>query len=235
MSNLLQETQKLAPSAIVSLFMLDTSSLGGPVYRFVQSQRVGGNIIFGGLTYTPFDVTFEGLEISGIGAFATPTFTVANTGPVIQALANAYGDLNGCVVTRIRTYARFLDGEAEADPTAYFGPDTYKIERMTEDSPASMSWELSSAIDQEGKMLPGRVIIAGACMWRYRIWDPVAGVFNYGKAQCPYTGAQSYDVNDQPVAAALDVPSRQLSCCKTRFGADQPLPFGGFPGISRLV
>lgn len=230
-----QESQKLEPSAIVSLFKLDTMKLGGPVLYFTMSSRVGGSkIVFGGITYEPIDIEFEGLEMTGVGSLPTPKVRLANNNNIVQALVNSYGDLNGSELVRIRTYARFLDGEPDADPLAYFGPDRFRVERMSEDTPEQVEWELSTAIDQEDKMIPGRTIIAGTCLWRYREWNPIAGAFDYSMAQCPYTGSQSYDINDQPVTAALDKPSRRLSCCRTRFGANNPLPFGGFPGASRV-
>lgn len=235
MPEILQEAQKLEPSAIVSLFSLDTTKLDGPILYFVMSTKTNGNkLVFNGITYEPIDIEFRGLETTGVGSLPTPTLTLKNDNSIVQLLVNTYGDLNGCEVTRLRTYARFLDGEPEADPTAYFGPDRYRVERMVSDTPEQIEWELSASIDQEGKMLPGRVVIAGTCMWRYRVYNPTTGLFNYSKAQCPYTGAQGYDLNDLPVPASLDQPSRRLSCCKVRFGENNPLPFGGFPGAARV-
>ncbi|MDE4297082.1 phage minor tail protein L [Phaeobacter gallaeciensis] len=237
MSQITQEVQKLDPSAIVSLFTLDATSLGGPVMRFTQSSKSYGPVLFQTYSYDPADVEFDGLETSGVGAFPTPKVKLANTNGAVQALVNTYGDLNGCTLSRIRTFARFLDGEPEADSTAFFGPDTYRVERKLDDNPEFIQWELSTSIDQEGKMIPGRVIVKNTCMWRYRVWDATAnggaGAFDYSKAQCPYAGAQAYDINDQPVADAFDFPSRTLNCCKARFGEDQPLPFGGFPGVPK--
>lgn len=235
MPDIRQEAQKLEPSAIVSLFTLDTTKLGGPVLRFVMSSKTNGQrIVYDGITYEPVDVEFKGLETNGVGALPTPSFVLANDASLVQVMVNTYGDLNGCEVTRVRTYARFLDGEPDADPTAFFGPDRFRVERMVSDSPEQVEWELSTAIDQEGKMLPGRVVIAGTCLWRYRSYVPTTGLFDYSKAQCPYTGDQAYDINDEPVADALDHPSRRLSCCKVRFGENNPLPFGGFPGAARV-
>lgn len=237
MSQLSNETQKLEPSAIVSLFTLDARSVGGPVLRFVASSDAGSSIVFQGLTYEPVDVEFTGLETSGVGAFPQPKIKLANSTGVIQAMANTYGDLNGCELTRVRTFARFLDGEPEADPTAYFGPDRYRVERKSEDVPEYIQWDLSTSIDQEGKMIPGRIIVQNTCLWRYRTWDPAlnggAGGWDYSKAQCPYAGSSYFDISDNPVSSPSDdVPSRTLECCKKRFGTNQPLPFGGFPGVA---
>jgi lambda family phage minor tail protein L len=234
-----QEAQRLDPSAIVSLFTLDATSLGGPVMRFVKSSQSDGPVTFQAIDYEPTDVDFEGLETSGIGAPPTPKIKLAITNRVVEALVSTYGDLNGCALSRIRTFARFLDGESDADPNAFFGPDLYRVERKSDDNPEFIEWELSTSIDQEGKMIPGRVIIKNTCMWRYRMWNPDknggAGGWDYSKAQCPYTGSKKYDINNQEVSAGKnDYPSRTLECCKTRFGKNQPLPFGGFPGVPQF-
>lgn len=234
MSQINQESQKLEPSAIVSLFSLDARKFGGPVLYFTMSSMMNGPVSFGGIQYVPVDFDFEGLETSGVGALPQPKIRLSNGTSTVQAIVASYGDLNGAEVTRIRTYARFLDGQPEADSSAFYGPDRYNVERKSSDAPTFVEWDLSAAIDQEGKMIPGRVIIASTCMWRYRAWNTLTNSFDYSKAQCPYTGAQAYDINDLPVPASQDRPSRRISCCKKRFGAGSPLPFGGFPGAARL-
>jgi lambda family phage minor tail protein L len=231
MSQFQSEAQKLDPSAIISLFTVDATSVGGSVLRFVQARQASADVKFAGLTYQPIDIEFSGLETSGVGALPTPTMSIANTDMFIQALVNTLGDLNGCIVTRIRTFARFLDGQPEADPTAIYGPDVYKIERKAEDTPEQIAWELSAAIDQEGKMLPGRPMVRDTCMWRYRMYEN--GAFNYDRVLCPYTGNQYFDELDKPTTAAKDKPSRTKNCCRLRFGEGKPWPFGGFPGMGR--
>lgn len=234
MSTVASVSQSLVTDAKISLFTIDTTSFGGPIYHFVQDRDSAGPVVFNGVTYEPVDCKFDGLEISGVGALPTPTISLGNANGLFQAVINTYGDLLGCPVYRIRTYARFLDGHPEADPNAFYGPDIFRVERKVSENPFSIDWELSSSIDQQGKMIPGRQVIRDTCLWRYRSWNATTASFSYAKAQCPYAGAQSYDINDLPVASALDVPSRKLSCCKARFGANAPLPFGGFPGAARL-
>ena len=47
-----------------------------------------------------------------------------------------------------------------------------------------------------------------------------------------YTGTNDFDANDQPVLnASQNVCAKRLSSCKARFGANNELPFGSFPGI----
>jgi lambda family phage minor tail protein L len=234
--SLTQQAQSLKPDALVSLFTLNTTPIGGPVLRFVQDRHTNGDpIYYGGVPFVPVDVEFDGLEISGQGSFPTPHVRLANTDGIFQTILQTYGDVIGCSLTRMRTYARFLDGGSEADPNAYYGPDTFRVERRVDENPVFIEWELSTAIDQEGKMLPGRQVIRDTCLWRYRTWDTATGAWDYSQAFCPYTGSTYYDINDEVVTdPTKDVPSRRRSCCETRFGKGNPLPFGGFPGAARV-
>lgn len=235
------EVQSLHPSAMVSLFQLDLSSVNGGVLYFCMGSEVTaggetlGKVVFNGLEYFAIDIRFEGLETSGVGALPQPVMTLANSDPVISAAILTWGDINGCKLYRYRTFARFLDGHQDADPNAFFGPDVFSVERKASDTKDAISWELSAAVDQEGRMIPGRPAVRGTCLWRYRIWNPAKQDFDYEKAQCPYTGSNYFDEFDQPTTADKDRPSRSLKCCELRFGKGQPWPFGGFPGMRRSL
>lgn len=233
MSQLAAVVQTSNPGAIVQLFLLDATSVGGEVVHFVQSSEANEPVSFNGITFTPVDVEMTGFETAGTGALPTPHLKLANTNGVFQGMLNAYGDLLGCQLIRIRTFERFLDGRPDADSTAFYGPDTFRIEQKVKENPIYIEWALSASIDEEGKLIPGRVVLRDTCMWRYRVF--AGGGFLYDKAQCPYTGSNYFDEFDQPVSdAAKDKPSRRLTCCKNRFGADAALPFGGFPGAARV-
>lgn len=230
--SLQSESQKLAPDAFVSLFSLDTTSIGGPVLYFTPGRVGDAGVVYNGVTYTPTDVEFTGLEITGAGALPVPHIKIPNTQGLWQSVITTYGDLLGCTLTRLRTYARFLDGAADADPLAFYGPDIFRVERKVAQNPVFIEWELSASIDQEGVKLPRRVVVRDTCLFRYRSWNGTS--FDYTKAICPYAGSSYFDINDQPVTdPAQDVPSRRKSCCVARFGEGNPLPFGGFPGVQR--
>jgi lambda family phage minor tail protein L len=229
------EARKLEPSALVSLFRLDATEVGGVELNFTN-ETSGGNVVsFGGIQFFPIPVTFRGMTVSTTGPLQTPTMTLANTDGVVQEFVNTWGNLAGCRLTRWRTFARFLDDGAEPDPSAFYGPDVFKIDRKASDTPEEISWELATLADAQGVYV-GRTIIRDVCMWRYRYYNPNTGSFNYDKAECPYTGSNYFDRNDQPVvAASQDEPSRTRKCCTLRFGENAELPFGGFPGILRGV
>lgn len=221
------------PGEQVFLFRIDTTSVGGQVYYMAQAATVDGGVYFGGVYYTPVDLDFSGYELNGQGSLPTPTIKLSNTNEVIQGLVNAFGDdLIGCKVQRVRTYARHLDGAPEADPGAYYGPDTFEIEQKVSENPIYIEWKLSAAIDQQGRMIPGRQALRDTCTARYRTFRN--GTFDYVKATCPYTDGPCFNRKGEAVSADKDVCGRRLSDCELRFGKDKPLPYWGFPGMARV-
>lgn len=59
-------------------------------------------------------------------------------------------------------------GNPTADPAAKFPDDTYTIDRMAEEVPGQITFDLAPAWDVEGVMLPRRQIVANVCPWVYK-------------------------------------------------------------------
>lgn len=241
MSALSQESQKLSLSAPIALYRLDATAAGAAVYYFVKdSEADGAGVTFGGQLYRAIDIVLDGFEVNAGGVLPTPKMQIANSDLLIQSLVNTYGDLAGCELRRVRTFHRFIDGQPEADPTAYMGPDVFRIERKSDENAVYIEWELSAAIDQEGKLLPGRQFIRDVCTRRYRRYDPInpkaaTDGFVYPTIfPCPYTASPSFTTVGAPTTAANDKCGRKLSDCKLRFGDNNALPMGAFPGIGRV-
>ncbi len=234
MVTIYQTAQSLTPGERVELFRLDATSVGAGLFYFVQGRIDGGAVRHNGIEYQPCDVEFEGFEVNGQGALPTPTIRIANSDGLIQSAINTFGDLLGCELRRIRTFRQHLDDGDDPDPSAIFGPDIFKVDRKSSENDVYVEWELSAAIDQEGKMLPGRQVLRDTCLARYRAFNKNTGVFDYSRAICPYTGSVYFDRQDRPTTADKDQPSRTINCCKIRFGENNPLPFGGFPGVGRV-
>ncbi len=234
MVTIYQSAQSLTPGEYVSLFRLDATSVGGGIFYFVQGRIDGGAVKFDGIEYQPCDVEFEGFEVNGQGALPTPTIRIANSDGLIQSAINTFGDLLGCEIRRVRTFRQHLDDGDDPDPSAIFGPDVFKVDRKSAENNVYVEWELSAAIDQEGKMIPGRQVIRNTCLSRYRAFNKNTGTFDYTRAICPYAGSAYFDKQDLPTTADKDQPSRTINCCKIRFGENNPLPFGGFPGVGRV-
>ena len=226
------EIQKLEPSAIIELFVLDATAIGSDVFRFhAGTNGLRQNLVWQGNTYMPFPVQASGFDMSGNGQLPRPKLVMANVTGAITLLVLQYEDLLGAKITRKRTLAKYLDAvnfpdsiNPEADPEAEFAEDVFFIDRKVTENRDVVEFELAAAFDVAGVQLPRRQIIQNVCVWRYR------------GGECGYTGTNYYDANDQPVGSSgLDVCGKRLSSCEARFGANNPLPFGSFPaaGLTR--
>ncbi|MCP1540054.1 phage minor tail protein L [Methylorubrum extorquens] len=218
----------------VFLFRMDATAIGGRVYYFAQAAHADGNVKFGGVEYTAVDFDFDNYETSAQGALPQPKIRFSNTNEVIQGLVNTFGDgLIGCPVQRVRTYAQYLDGAEEADPQAFYGPDTFEIEQLSDENPVYIEFELSAAFDQQGRKLPGRQMLRDTCLARYRAFK--GGAFDYSKASCPYTGGACFTRMGEPTNdPSKDACGRRLSDCEKRFGKGNSLPTWSFPGMARV-
>jgi lambda family phage minor tail protein L len=231
--------QRLEPDAVIELFDLDMSLIGGPVVHYHGgTNQIFEPVVWQGVTYYPFPVQASGFEYSGQGQLPRPRLTVANTTGAISALVLTYGDLIGCKVTRRRTFQQYLDavnfpnGNAGADPTAEFPQDIFYIEQRTSETRDAVEFQLSAAFDFQGLKLPRRYVIQNTCQWQYRIFQLSTDSFNYNNVECPYTGTQYFDSSDNPTTMQNDVCGKRLTSCQARFGVNNTLPYGAFPGCA---
>lgn len=224
-------SQSLEPGDLVHLYIVDLSPLGKPLlWHFCPT----GEVVFGGVVYNHVDIEAEGFEWTGRGTLPQPKVRIANTTRLIAGELTANDNLIGARITRIKTYKQFLDSGDTPDPEAMFSPEVYVFERKASHNKFQIEWVLSAAMDQQGRMVPGRMVIRDFCMWRYRVWNEVTASYDYSKAQCPYNGANAFDALGQPTTPDKDTPSRKFNtCCKVRFGNNAVYPFGGFPGVAR--
>lgn len=225
------EIQKLAPSAIVVLYEVDATNIGGEVYRFHDGKNgVITDIVWQGNTYQAFPIEATGFEWNGKGQLPRPKLTISNVLGTVSALVKLYDDLAGCKVTRIRTLAKFLDAvnfpsgtNPTADPTAEFARDIYFIDRKANENREIVEFELAAALDLAGVGLPRRQVVQNYCPWAYR------------GSECGYTGTAYFNINDQPVVSpSQDVCGKRLNSCKVRFGSTAELPYGGFPAAGLI-
>lgn len=230
------EIQKLGLGAEVVLYQVDMSAAGGPILYFVPmtaDTTSMASISFGGQVYTPFPITADGFEWKSGQAPAQPTVSIANLDHAMTGYILQYDSLLGAIFKRIRTYQRFLDGGEEPDGNSHFPIDIYRFEKKTVHNDQLVQWELASWIDQQGVMLPKRLIIRDYCSLIYR--DGSSGTFDYSTATCPYTGANKYtELNVATTSIPDDVCPKTLKACKLRFGANANLPFAGFPGVPKF-
>lgn len=224
------EIQKLAPSAVIELFVLDLTLFNQGIVRFhAGTNELLRQVVWQGNVYEPYPIIVEGFEFTGNGQSPRPKLRVANVKGTITALILSYQDLIGAKVTRKRTLAKYLDavnfatGNPTADATAEFADDVFFVDRKSKETRDVVEFELAASFDLEGVSLPRRQIVQNVCPWSYR------------GAECGYTGAAYFNANDQTVTSnATDVCGKRLSSCQKRFGTNAELPFGGFPAAGLI-
>lgn len=223
------DIQTLEPGAKVELFELDASNIAGGAALLFHGYQQAGIITWQGKQYTPWPITAEGFAKTSEGQQPAPKLSVGNVDGSISALCIQLDDMVGAKLTRHVTLGKYLDavnfagGNPTADASQEFPPEIWFIEQKTGETSEVVEFELMSALDFQGKMLPGRQIIANLCSFAYK------------GANCGYVPGAMFDANDQAVAnPALDVCSKRLTGCKARFGATNVLNFGGFPAAGLI-
>ena len=228
------DVQKAAVGNLVTMFRIDCTPWGGTVFNFIPATSSGTTISFNSVEYSPIDIEATGFEYTSKGQLPRPRLKVSNVTNTMAGYVTEYDELLGAVVTRIRTFEKYLDGKPDADPSAKFPDDTYIVERKAAQNKFFIEWELSAYMDFEGKFLPNRQILRDTCIWVYRVWDSVASEFNYELAECPYTDSEMFKKDGTiTTVSGEDICGKRLSDCSLRYG-DSPLPFSGFPGVGKL-
>lgn len=218
------DLQQLSPSAVVELFILDATAQGAAIYRFHAGvNELGNDVVWQGETYLRWPIQASGFAFNGSGQAPRPNIRVANVTGVLGAEIEPNDDLVGAKVTRKRTFLKYLDavnfaaGNALADPNAHYADDVFYVDRKATENKLLIEWELTSAGDTAGVMLPRRQIVNNVCSWRYR------------SAECSYAGGAVANANDVLTGSlAEDKCGKRLASCKLRF-PNQELPYGGFP------
>lgn len=117
----------------------------------------GASVVFNGIQYVALPIITDGWELTASGAQPRPTLTVSNVNKTLLNAVISLGDIVNAKVTRMRTFAKFLDGQPTADPTAYIDPiDEYYIEQKIAQTNKIISWQLASPVEAFGQKLPCR-------------------------------------------------------------------------------
>jgi len=223
---------------LIVLYELHLTDLGGSIYRFVEGTAESGGspteIVFDSETYYPRAVEVTGIGKSGGGQQPRPKVKIADVDGSIHTLCTTYQDMLGALLKRRRTLKKYLDGEAEADPTAQFPVDIFIVGKKSPRTKVYYEFELYPYMDKEGRRIPGRLIIKDICQFVYRYHNGVTFVYNTERP-CPYTTSTYFKRDNTPTANPdEDECSHTLDGCKARYGQYGPMPFGGFPGVNRF-
>ncbi|VFR43387.1 Phage minor tail protein [plant metagenome] len=235
------DIQRLEPGALIRLYELDLSTLGGDILRF-HGHTQAGSITWRGHAYDPWAIEATEFQRTGEAQQPAPTLSVGNIGQdeagnaipgVISSLCLALNDLVGAVLTVRETFAHYLDaenfpqGNPAADPEQELPLEVWIVEQKVSETAEVLTFELSNSLSFDGTRLPARQITAGVCSW---LW-----IGGYRGPYCGYTGNRYLDAQDNVVTdPALDRCGGRVSSCKGRFGEYQVINFGGFPAADRL-
>ncbi|MGP7732927.1 phage minor tail protein L [Oceanimonas smirnovii] len=223
------DIRQIAAGADVELWEVDLTRFGGSVYRFCnETNEFGTAVIWQGVPYTRYPCQGGGFEWSGQGPSGRPKLTLANITGLITGLCDEFEELAGAIVTRRLVSVRVLDqdnfkaGNANADPTQERMVARYVIERLVSLNADIAVFELAAPTETDGALIPARVALVDTCPWMYRGPD------------CGYTGPPVADALDQPTSdPGKDKCSSKLAGCRLRH-PEQPLPFGGFPVLTKF-
>ena len=213
------ELMSANPSTLITLWELDLSDIltsnilelrdrnvvvpiENRVFRFHNNIHITkSKIAWKGQSYIPAPILADGFETSAKGTLPKPRLTIYASEDAItefSILKNQInlGELIGAKITRIRTFAKYLDEENfiafpshvtkgdiipaqphdeadvpdgfDPDPNAEFPRDIFYIDRKSQDTKQVLEFELSSAIDIENVKIPYRRVVQGSCQWQYR-------------------------------------------------------------------
>lgn len=129
-------------------------------------------------TYENLPLKLEGVEVKSDGAGARPTLTVANILNTFRTQLNGLGyeQLLGSRLTRRTTLKKYLVGEpgdsGSGNSPVQFPKVTYIIDRIAERDSTKVVFELAPPHDLHGIMVPRRIIVGGACPFKYTGADP---------------------------------------------------------------
>jgi lambda family phage minor tail protein L len=148
----------------------DGTTLENVRFREWRSEYVIGAEI----EYVGIPIEAEGFDISSDGAISRPTLTIANMGTILSDSVGGLRpeELVGAKLTRRVTLEKYLVGGASdvgpgLAPIEY--PRTvYYVDRIKEKNIVRVTFELAAPFDLQGLRLPRRVVIGGACPFRYK-------------------------------------------------------------------
>ncbi len=226
------DIRKLEPGARIIMYELDARNIGASLLGW-HGHLQSGPIIWQGESYDPWGVEIKGLAISGERP-ARPQLSVSNINSVISSLCINFQGLVGAKLTIKSTLIQYLDavnfpdGNPSADPDEHFPDEIWFIERKVSERPGKdVTFELVSAADFNDQQLPGRQIQNDQCPWLTR--------GGYRGPYCGYAGPPVADINDNPTDdPSRDVCGGRVKSCKLRFGENNELNHGGFPGAGLI-
>tara|TARA_B110000483_G_scaffold36065_1_gene44136 strand:+ start:8848 stop:9945 length:1098 start_codon:yes stop_codon:yes gene_type:complete len=167
--------------------------------------------------YNPMPMMIDGLSLQADGASSRPALTVANIGTLFQTELGDFknDDLIGQRLVRRQTLRKYLVGGAEdASPPIEFPSQEYVIDRIAEENPISITYEVATPFDLENIQLPRRIVVGKYCSWKYQghasgkgggcTWN-TDGAVNYNGDGTVRAHNAYFDIDDRPLVASESI------------------------------
>lgn len=238
-----QELFSLNPSALITLFEIDVTEIvfekavlndanltsNETVFRFHNIKTfLNSSIYWQGNEYVGVPINAEGFDIISQGTLPEPKISICVNDEGVIALTALkerifqLGDLAGAKVTRIRTWAKYIDVEnyRTGSPPEGFSPnpnvelprDVFYIDRKSNENKYVLEYTLSSVFDVEGIQLPNRLVLAQKCPFQYRgggcLYEFASRKdlrVHDKDAELPAVAANFYTKNDESILTSVGV------------------------------
>lgn len=202
-------------TAIATKSYQDVTVVAGQQYlvKAMLVNRIGTSRVrvYDGAAFT---TTLDSMTQAGITNYVIVTPTTTTLRVSVEADLGDEITVGGLMVQK-------YIGNPTADPDEEFPPEVWYIDRKASETNQSIQFELASALDLNGVMLPRRQIVANYCSWK--------SIGGYRGAYCGYTGAPVAKADGTPTIDPLeDDCGGKVSDCKLRDWPDDVLNYGGF-------
>ena len=179
-----QAIMDVDPSAPISLYNLELKDKNGSSIGFYKFH--GGengykhNIRYGGTSSNKDEYLYVPLSASGFDyvdeTLPRPTLRFDNSDSYFSLRSNHFDNFTGFKIVRIKTFVRFLDGSNFPNGVNPFGSgnessypqEAYIINKKNVENTQTIEFELVSAFEKEGGLIPARKIVYNVCQWKYR-------------------------------------------------------------------
>ncbi|MGH8709929.1 MAG: phage minor tail protein L [Burkholderiales bacterium] len=158
---LVYEGQKLNPDTYLELCDFDLTALGGSIYHYTNTMvDFASALVWQSKIYQSLPFVIGGISDSGDGtAPARPQISISNVNKFLFAALLSVGPLIGATITRYRTYRKFLDDGAEANPIMHYPIHIFTFTRKITHTRDVLTYELTSQLDLPGLVLPALQIL----------------------------------------------------------------------------
>tara|TARA_Y100000310_G_scaffold337835_1_gene425927 strand:+ start:712 stop:1614 length:903 start_codon:yes stop_codon:yes gene_type:complete len=206
--NINEELFSSNPSAMVELLTISNIANSSDVIKFHGGvNEVKGSVFFNDIEYNYIPYNSSGFGLKTGGGLTRPMLKIINIDSFLSQYILDKDDLIGSIVTRTRTFIKFLDKVnfhdydknldfwkskgINPDPDAKLIDEKWIINRKTGENKFYIEYELTSPLDLENVRVPRRQVINNYCFWKYR-----------GKG-CGFCGDPVADANDGMFAGSL--------------------------------